>query len=122
MPAAKGKAAAPNTGAAAAAQAERNGHVSLDFHGVTLKLPSKLPNSFAMRFARIASKSEHGDISVAGDIYDLLVPKYVSEDQYLEIMDAVDESDEDFGLSDLVVAVAGSYGAETGESEASVSS
>ena len=66
---------APRKGAAAA-RAERNGngHRDLDFHGVTLTLPAKLPNSFAMRFARIASREEKGE-NAAGDIYDLVVTR-----------------------------------------------
>lgn len=116
------KDAAPKKGAASrAASAEKNGHKEIDFHGVALRLPSKLPNSFAMRFARIAAEEEKGEV-VVGEIYNLLVPKYLSVEKYDEVMDAVDEADEDVGLVDLVVAVGGSYGAEPGESEASESS
>lgn len=118
--AARGKAAASRKGAAAA-RAERNGKpVEVDFHGVTLQLPPKLPNSFALRFARIAAKEEKGEVAV-GEIYNLLVPQYLSDEKYDEVLEAVDQVSEDVGLVDLVVAIGGSYG-DVGESAASASS
>lgn len=114
------KAAAPKK-AGAAARAEKNGKLDLDFHGVKLTLPSKLPNSFSLRFARIAALEERGEM-VAQHIYGLLVPTYVSEAKYDELVAAIDEVDEDVGLGDLLVEIIGAYGAGAGESEASASS
>lgn len=115
------KAAAPKK-AGAAARAEKNGKlIDLDFHGVKLKLPAKLPNSFSLRFARIAALEEKGEMA-AGHVYELLVPRYVTESQYDEILVVIDEVNEEVGVSDLLIAIVGAYGAKAGESEASASS
>lgn len=114
MPAAS-KAAAPKKGAAARAEKEPK---SVDFHGVAIQLPPSLPSSFSWRFAQITSLEDKGQIA-AGKVYDLLVPRYVSEDQYEAICDAVDDSTEDASLSDLIVSIIEVYGVDAGESEAS---
>lgn len=107
--------------AGAAARAERKKKIELDFYGVTLTLPPKLPNSFSLRFARIASLESKGEM-VAQHIYDLLVPSYVTDEQYDELLDALDKVKTDVGLADLLVAIIGAYGANAGESKASASS
>lgn len=117
MPAAKSKAAASSK--AAAAQAEK-AEKQVEFCGVTLTLPPKLPNSFGLRLAQIVGADD--GVATARGVYRLLVPKYVSEETYEEIIDAVDEAGDETGLEDLMTAVVGAYGLESGESEASESS
>lgn len=107
--------------AGAAARAEKAKSIDLDFYGVALTLPPKLPNSFSLRFARIASLESKGEM-VAQHIYDLLVPSYVTEEQYDELLVAVDKTKKDVGLADLLVEIIGAYGASAGESKASASS
>lgn len=108
-------------GGARAAKAERNGKRQIDFQGLKLTIPPKLPASFAYRFAKITGLEERGE-NATGETYNLLV-KVIGEEQFEAVMEHVDSNGaEDSGPIDLIVALIQEYGSTPGKSEASASS
>lgn len=108
------------SGAAArskAALAEQNGHREMDFEGLTIELPSKLPSSFSYRFAKISRLEDLGE-NAAGDVYALMV-QVIGEKQFDAVSEHVDSIEDDIGLADFLARVIVEYGNEPGESSAS---
>jgi hypothetical protein len=113
-------AASRKGGGASAAKAERNGKRTMDFEGLEVALPAKLPGSFSYRFAKITRMEESQQLA-SGELYALVV-KIIGEEQFDKVADHVDETDSETGLVDFLLQVLSQYGLEAGESQASASS
>lgn len=90
----------------------------MDFEGLEVNLPGKLPTSFSYRFAKITRLEEKGENS-SGEVYALLV-NVIGDAQYDAICEHVDTIRKDVGLVDFLVRLLDAYQVDEGESQASV--
>lgn len=100
-------------GGSRAAKAEKKGR-EVDFHGLTLRVPAKLPTSFAYRFAKISAVEARGE-NATGDVYELLVG-VIGEEQFDAVIAHVDTLRKQVGVPDLIMALINEYGSEPGNS------
>lgn len=113
--------AAASKSKGAAARAEKNGRREMDFEGLKVSLPPKLPASFSYRFSKIAAMEERDEMTAA-EAYNL-VERIVGAEQLDVIADHVDTLDrDDVGLVPFLFRIVGEYGNEPGESQASAKS
>lgn len=115
------KEAAPDTGAASAAIAETNGkHPTVDFRGLTLDLPVKLPGSLALQFS---NDPDDQPSMVRG-----FIKAAIGEEQMRDLAVKIDSEGISFEdvyevLNDEVLGpIFGAYNLDQGKSEASTDS
>lgn len=112
MTTASKRAASPKRGGGSrAAKAEKKGR-TLDFEGLQLTIPPKLPTSFSYRFAKI-SALEDRDENAAGEIYELLV-SVIGAEQFDKVAAHADTLKKGAEVGDLLVALIEEYGTDSG--------
>lgn len=114
---AAGKAAASEKGAAARREAADEGP-TLEFHGLTLQLPAKLPGSVVWRYGILRDNDVIGAARI--------IESMVGREQYNAIMDKLDEIgvtyDDEEGMTEIgqmAQNILEAYGMSQGEAEAS---
>ncbi|MBA3583711.1 MAG: hypothetical protein H0W36_04140 [Gemmatimonadetes bacterium] len=102
----------PAVAKAKAAENEQAGQpVTVDYHGLTLALPAKLPASLGLRLGKMQAASEDEQ---PGLVYSFL-SRLISEQDLDRVMDRMDDLDEEDSLGDLVGTILGAYGGQPGE-------